>query len=449
MTQETVDIRRSIQGPVVYDEGGLTLAMRVAGIDRPRMLEQWFKMGEATNLEQFKDALRVMSVPMWHANYADDQGHIMFVFDGLVPKRKGHDYDYWNKIVPGDTSETMWSDYLTFDELPKSIDPPAGWNHNTNEPPWDVTVPPLDRTKYAPYVAPTGLAQPQMRVLRSRRMITEDPKISYDQLIAKKHSTRMELADKVLPDLLKAADGKTEAARVLEKWDHLTEADSRGAVLFQMFAAKYFAGPGGVASKMRVKFDFDHPHDSAYGLERSGRGAGDARDCRRGGAADLRSARREVGRRLPARQRRRGHAGQRRSRRFGAVQNDRLYAQGREPVLRGQRRDDRLRDRVRQTQQARCTLGLRQFEPDRLTASLGSDSADVAEGASPGVARPQGYRGRTWRSAKRSERRSETKRAPLRGAMPLFVRVLSADGFLDLPAYCAGCAEPVVLAFCH
>ncbi len=90
-----------------------------------------------------------MSVPMWHANYADDQGHIMFVFDGLVPKRKGHDYDYWNKIVPGDTSETMWSDYLTFDELPKSIDPPAGWNHNTNEPPWDVTVPPLDRTKYA------------------------------------------------------------------------------------------------------------------------------------------------------------------------------------------------------------------------------------------------------------------------------------------------------------
>ena len=266
MQQETIEIRRSIHGPVVYDEGGLTVAMRVAGIDRPRMLEQWFKMGEATTLEQFKDALRVMAVPMWHANYADDQGHIMFVFDGLVPRRKGHDYDYWNRIVPGDTSETMWTDYLGFDELPKSIDPPAGWNHNTNEPPWDVTQPPLDRTKYAPYVAPTGLAQPQMRVLRSMRMITEDPKISYDQLMAKKHSTRMELADKVLPDLLKAAAGKTEAARVLEKWDHLTDADSRGAVLFQMFADRYFAGPGGVAARMRVKFDFNRPLDSAYGL---------------------------------------------------------------------------------------------------------------------------------------------------------------------------------------
>ena len=39
-------------------------------------------------------------------------------------------YAYWNKVVPGDTSETMWTDYLSFDELPKSIDPPAGFHQN-------------------------------------------------------------------------------------------------------------------------------------------------------------------------------------------------------------------------------------------------------------------------------------------------------------------------------
>jgi acyl-homoserine-lactone acylase len=266
MREETLDIRRTVQGPVVYDENGLTLAMRVAGIDRPRMLEQWFREGEATNIEAFKKALRIMAVPMWHANYADDQGHLMFVFDGLVPRRNGHDYDYWNKIVPGDTSSTMWTDYLSLDELPKSIDPSAGWIQNANEPPWDATLPPLDRTEYASYLAPSGDTLPQMRVLRSLRMITEDPKISYDELVAKKHSTRMELADRVLPDLLKAANSSTEAARVLERWDRLTDADSRGAVLFQMFADKYFIGPAGMESKLRVKFDFHHPLDSAYGL---------------------------------------------------------------------------------------------------------------------------------------------------------------------------------------
>ena len=266
LREETLEIRKSVQGPVVYDQDGFTVAMRVAGLDRPKMLEQWFRMGEATNLEAFKNALQMMSVPMWHANYADDNGHLMFVFDGLVPRRTGHDYEYWSRVVPGDSSATMWTDYLTFEELPKVIDPESGWTQNANQPPWDATLPLLDRTKYAPYVAPSGEALPTMRTLRSRRMITEDGKISYEELIAKKHSTRMELADRVLPDLLKAANGATEAARVLEKWDRMTDADSRGAVLFQLWVNRYFSGPGGIAARLRVKFDPSHPNESAYGL---------------------------------------------------------------------------------------------------------------------------------------------------------------------------------------
>ena len=264
--EETLEIRASVQGPVVYDQDGLTVAMRVAGIDRPKMLEQWFRMGEATNLEAFKRALQMMSVPMWHANYADDNGHLMFVFDGLVPRRNGHDYEYWSGVVPGDSSATMWTDYLTFDELPKAVDPSVGWTQNANQPPWDATLPLLDRSKYAPYLAPSGETLPTMRTLRSRRMITEDDKISYEQLITKKHSTRMELADRVLPDLLQVANGATEAARVLEKWDRMTEADSRGAVLFQLWVDRYFSGPGGIAARLRVKFDPLHPNESAYGL---------------------------------------------------------------------------------------------------------------------------------------------------------------------------------------
>ena len=266
MREEKLDVRRTVHGPVVFDEDGVTVAMRVAGLDRPKMLEQWFRMGEAQTLEQFKDALRLMAVPMWNANYADDQGHIMMVFDGLVPRRKTHDYQYWSRVVPGDTSETLWTDYLSFDELPKSIDPPSGWHQNTNEPPWTMTFPQLDRSRYPAYVAPSGDALPQMRTLRSLRMMTEDPKISYEQLLAKKHSTRMELADKVLPDLLKAAAGGSEAARVLEKWDRQTDIDSRGGVLFQLFADRYFASPGGIAARLRVKYDPAHPLDSAYGL---------------------------------------------------------------------------------------------------------------------------------------------------------------------------------------
>jgi acyl-homoserine-lactone acylase len=266
LREEKLEIRRSLHGPVVFDDGKLTVAMRVAGLDRPKMLEQWFRMGEARNLEEFKNALRMMAVPMWNANYADADGHIMMVLDGLIPRRKGGDYESWSKVMPGDTSETLWTDYLSFDELPKTVDPPSGWTQNTNEPPWSMTVPRLDRSKFPAWLAPTGETLPQMRTLRSLRMITEEQKISYEKLFADKLSTRMELADRVLPDLLKAAAGGSEAARVLQKWDHLTETDSRGAVLFQLFADRYFAGTGGIGAKLRVKFDPVDPNGSAHGL---------------------------------------------------------------------------------------------------------------------------------------------------------------------------------------
>jgi acyl-homoserine-lactone acylase len=249
---------------VVYDQDGITVAMRVAGLDRPKMLEQWFKMGEATDLDHFRDALKMGAVPMWNANYADDRGHIMLVFNGLVPRRKGHDYAYWSRVVPGDTSETMWTDYLTFDELPKSLDPPSGWNQNENEPPWTMTFPQLDRSKRRVRCANRRSASTDA----DAPLASDDHRGSEGELRPadrQKHSTRMELADKVLPDLLKAAAG-TEAGRVLEKWDRQTDVDSRGGVLFQLFIDKSFQGTGGIADKLRVKYDPARPLESAYGL---------------------------------------------------------------------------------------------------------------------------------------------------------------------------------------
>ncbi len=271
MHEEKIEVRRSVHGPVVYDKDGVTVAMRVAGIDRPRMLEQWFRMGGAQNLEEFKSALRIESIPMWNANYADADGHIMLVFNGLVPKRGMGNYEYWNKVVPGDTSKTLWTGYLSFDELPKSIDPPSGFNQNTNEPPWFITIPQLDPAAYPAYVAPSTERMPSFRTKRSLRMISEDKSITYEKLLEYKHSTRMELADAILPDLLQGAASSTdpmvtEAARVLKEWDRQTETGSRGAVLFQMFADRYFGKSFAIEDKLRVKYDPAHPLDSASGL---------------------------------------------------------------------------------------------------------------------------------------------------------------------------------------
>jgi acyl-homoserine-lactone acylase len=263
-TEEKLEIRRSVQGPVVFDEKGLVVAMRVAGLDRPKMLEQWFRMGEAKNLEEFKSALKMMAVPMWNANYADADGHILMVYDGLVPKRSTGDVKYWAGVVPGDTSKTMWTEYLSYDELPKSLDPASGFNQNVNEPPWFMTMPMLDASKYPAYLSPPDIGASLFRAKRSYRLLTEMPKLSYEQFMANKLSTRVEMADALLPDLLKAAPD-SEAKRVLAAWDRSTDTTSRGAVLFKIFTDAYF-GNTDVANHLRVKFDPQHPVDSAYGI---------------------------------------------------------------------------------------------------------------------------------------------------------------------------------------
>jgi acyl-homoserine-lactone acylase len=263
-TEEKIDIRRSIQGPVVFDEKGMVVAMRVAGLDRPKMLEQWFRMGEAKNLAEFQSALKMMAIPMWNANYADADGHILMVYDGLVPKRSTGDVKFWAGVVPGNTSKTMWTEYLSYDELPKSLDPPSGFNQNVNEPPWFMTMPMLDPSKYPAYLSSPDIGGSMFRAKRSLRLLTESDKITYPQFLANKLSTRVELADAILPDLLKAA-GDSEAARVLAQWDRSTETTSRGAVLFKMFTDKFFARAN-IADLLRVKFDPAHPVESAYGI---------------------------------------------------------------------------------------------------------------------------------------------------------------------------------------
>jgi acyl-homoserine-lactone acylase len=72
-------------------------------------------------------------------------------------------------------------------------------------------------------------------------MILQDDSISFDELVAIKHDTRMEVADRLLDDLAAAvavhgSDLAREAAQVLSEWDRRADSNSRGAVLFQHWA---------------------------------------------------------------------------------------------------------------------------------------------------------------------------------------------------------------------
>ena len=250
---ETVEVLKTVHGPVIRHDNGAPIAMYVPGLDKPFLLDQVYRMGIARNFAEYQTQVKRLQIPMYNILYADRDGHIEYLFNASVARRSEGDWAFWNRPVAGDTSRLLPTGVLSYDELPKVIDPPSGYVQNSNEPPWDAAWPTMIKpADYPPYVAPVW---GYFRSDRALRMLSEDPKISFDMLLAKKLSTRAEAADRLLPDLLAAVETygtprAKKAAQVLKDWDRQAEAGSRGTLLFWNWANR-FGMPAGQENSVR------------------------------------------------------------------------------------------------------------------------------------------------------------------------------------------------------
>ncbi|MGH7575338.1 MAG: acylase [Longimicrobiales bacterium] len=260
VTEQPLSVPWSLHGPVLAMNDSAALALRVVGLDHPPLIEQTWQMLGARSLDEFEAAVRRLDIPTFTVIYADRQGHILHLFNGLVPIRWGGDWRYWRGIVPSERSWTIWSHYHAYRDLPRLLDPPTGWLQNANDPPWTTTIPiALRADNYPPYMAPPP--RMEFRAIRSARMLAENDPITFDEMIAFKHSTRVGAADHILEDVVHAARqyGTTPAKRaadVLELWDRQTNAESRGAILFQELMRRLAVHAGSADTP----FDVDWSH---------------------------------------------------------------------------------------------------------------------------------------------------------------------------------------------
>jgi acyl-homoserine-lactone acylase len=264
--------KSTIHGPVfTLPDGKTTVALKVAGLDRPGVLEQYLEMGKARDWGAFEKALRKMQVVMFNIIYADRAGHILYLDNGLLPKHASGVLKYWSAPVPGDTSATLWKDVHSYDDMPKLLDPATGFVQNANDPPWLATWPrALDPKSFPAYVAPVGPMS--QRAQMSVKLMSQTPKISFDDFVSRKLTTTSLMAERMLPDLLAAAAGSNDAdvqtaTALLKGWDHRFEPDSRAALLFEtwagLFAPKNFTDQSNYA----VKWTLDDPLETPRGLK--------------------------------------------------------------------------------------------------------------------------------------------------------------------------------------
>ena len=127
---------KSIYGPTLKNKSGY-YSIRTPTLFNVRALEQWWKMGKAKNFSEFYDAYRMKQIPGFNVGYADKYDTIFYMSNGILPKRaEGYN---WKGIVPGDTMETLWTEYHDIEDLPQVLQPKSGFIYNANHSPFKST----------------------------------------------------------------------------------------------------------------------------------------------------------------------------------------------------------------------------------------------------------------------------------------------------------------------
>ncbi|WGL60765.1 penicillin acylase family protein [Pigmentibacter sp. JX0631] len=239
--QKNISIKNSIYGPT-FQINDQFYAVQYAAFQlfpRKYFLTQWWEMNLAKNLTEFSSSLKQMELPMFNVFYADKNENILFFDAGIVPKKEAYSTDS-DTIFPGDTTKTIWQNFYSYTERPKLLNPENGWIQNANSDPWFTAFTEnknvIQKSNYAIGIT-VGEQTMSLRDQRSAKLLSQKKIASLSDLIDRKYNPEVELASRVLSDLIElAAKSKDsdviKAGEILTQWDKTTNENSIGANLF-------------------------------------------------------------------------------------------------------------------------------------------------------------------------------------------------------------------------
>ena len=236
------DVLFAAQGPVFKTDHGV-FAIRYAGMNEVRQLMQYFRLNKARDLDEWKDAMRLLALPSINYLYADEKGNIGYVYNGEFPvRREGIN---WQGFIPGDRSDLIWHTYLPFDKIPQLWNPKSDFVFNSNNTPFQATAP-EDDLKPSDF-SPTLGIQTNMtnRAMRALETFGADTSITADEFRAYKfdlsYSVHSDIM-RMIAQILKADPGGDpdlkQAQNILRNWNRSTDIHNRGTALAVLMAVR-------------------------------------------------------------------------------------------------------------------------------------------------------------------------------------------------------------------
>ena len=204
--------------------------------------QQFLSMMMATNLDEWKTAMKNRARASSNFTYADADGNIFYVWNANVPNLP-HASGGDTTAILANRSEDIWSELIPFDELPQLLNPEGGYLRNENDPFHYTNL--NEVFKKESY--PSNFPEPRLR-LRSQlslELIGGNDKLSLEDVVELKHNMRALLADRVKPDLLQAVRASSpsgemlKAINTIDQWDNTVSRESRGGILFEQWWERY------------------------------------------------------------------------------------------------------------------------------------------------------------------------------------------------------------------
>ena len=228
---------KSIYGPTLKNKSGY-YSIRTPTLFNIKALEQWWKMGKAKNFSEFYDVYKMKQIPGFNVGYADKYDTIFYMSNGILPKRaEGYN---WKGIVPGDTMETLWTEYHEIEDLPQVIQPKSGFIYNANHSPFKSTSAD-ENPNEKDYSERMGYeTYDNNRSTRLIELIESYDKVSYDDFKDIKYDNSfpskfsynfmdINLIDEIELD---ANHELFEIVNEIQNWDRKTDTNSIGAGLY-------------------------------------------------------------------------------------------------------------------------------------------------------------------------------------------------------------------------
>jgi acyl-homoserine-lactone acylase len=238
---ETREFLTSPFGPVVHRAGGFVYVFRPAANGEYRAGEQWLRMMQATNLEEWRAAMDIRARTTSNFTYADRDGNILYVWVSAPPALP-HPAGGDSLAILATRTDQVWADLVPFDSLPQVLNPPGGYVHNENDSPHYANLNAVLDHSFSFWVQDPAF---RLRSQHAAELLHNERVFSLEDVVETKHSMRMLLADRVKDDLIAAVartspTGEVAAALdLMSAWGNDVAPGSRGALLFETWWNRY------------------------------------------------------------------------------------------------------------------------------------------------------------------------------------------------------------------